>query len=146
VGVKLPMTNPHQTNSVEEYAMPMKVIDGVEWVRKVDFDNRVSEAKREGLKFPQHKASMHITHNQHKAYYQDIESYVAEEHLQIDSDDWATPTSRERCIANDDIWELQWYPNTPVGFNKVYGATLDEVLQAALTTEGNARTISSDKK
>lgn len=110
----------------------------MEWLR-TKLTTLVEQARGAKVEFPEHEASMHITHNQHKAYYQSIESYIAEEHLQIESDDWATPTSRERCIANDDIWELQWYPNTPIGFCKIYGATFEEVLTAA-------RTISSDKK
>lgn len=78
---------------------------------------------------PKHEASLHITHNQHKAYYMPIADYIAEE--KIDDDEWSTPDSKERCIAGDTIWEIQWYPNTPVGFNKMYGATLEELIKAA---------------
>lgn len=80
-------------------------------------------------KLPKHEASLHITHNQHKAYYDKIEDYILQR--QIDDEDWATPTSKETAIKTDSLWELQWYPNTPIGFNCVYGATLEEVITKA---------------
>jgi len=91
----------------------------------------VQRVREDGCKLedrlPEHEASLHITHNQHKAYYDPIERYI--EDNDIEDDDWATPTSRKRAIETDSIWELQWYPNTPVGFNVLYGATLEEILQ-----------------
>lgn len=83
--------------------------------------------------FPKHEASLHIDHNQHKAYYEKIEDYIRdiEQNRRVTDEDWATPTSKERCLKNDTIWELQWYPNTPVGFNIVYGATLEECIKKA---------------
>lgn len=77
--------------------------------------------------FPKHEASLHITHNQHKAYYEPIEQYIADQN--ISDDEWATPTSKDRAIKTNSIWEVQWYPNTPVGFCIIYGATLDEILK-----------------
>lgn len=78
--------------------------------------------------FPEHKASLHVTHNQHKAYYQSIEDYIAEEEIGKAEYEWATPTSKERAIATDSLWEVQWYPDTPIGFCLKYGATLEEIL------------------
>lgn len=78
--------------------------------------------------FPKHEASLHITHNQHKAYYNKIEEHIKDR--KIRDDEWATPTSKQRAIQNDSLWELQWYPNTPVGFNLLFGATLEEILQS----------------
>lgn len=81
------------------------------------------------MNLPEHKASLHITHNQHKAYYQPIEEYIIE--TEIRDSEWANTDSRQKAIKTDSLWELQWYPNTPAGFNRVYGATLDGVLQKA---------------
>lgn len=78
---------------------------------------------------PAHEASLHITHNQHKDYYEPIETYIQTREIGKDNDDWVTPTSKQRAIETDSLWELQWYPNTPVGFNVLYGATLEEILQ-----------------
>ena len=84
-----------------------------------------------GMKFPKHEASMSLNHNEHKACYDPIAAYISE----LPFHEWATPTSKARCIETDEIWELQWYPNTPVGFCTMYGATLEEVLEAATPTQ-----------
>lgn len=80
-------------------------------------------------RLPEHKVSLHIEHNQHKAYYEKIEDYIR--HRNIEDDDWAYSDSRKKAIENDSLWELQWYPNTPVGFNIVYGSTLEECIKKA---------------
>ena len=38
---------------------------------------------------------------------------------------------RERFKAGADVYELQFYPHTPVGFYRVWGTTLAEVLTQA---------------
>ncbi len=75
---------------------------------------------------PVHRASLTIAHNDHKTVYAPIARYAEE----IDDEQWATPTSRQRCIQSDTIWELQWYPATPIGFYKIAGASLAEILCA----------------
>jgi hypothetical protein len=42
------------------------------------------------------------------------------------------PAEVERMKATNTIWTLQIYPNTPIGFNRWHGATLDAVIDAAL--------------
>ena len=93
-------------------------------------ESLISNAKEEAdieSRLPKHEASLHITHNENTTNYETVEDYIKreEENLGID---WATPTSRERAIATNSIWELQWYPNTPIGFNVTMGATLEEIL------------------
>jgi hypothetical protein len=82
------------------------------------------------LKFPIHKASLHLTHNEHLAYYQTVADRIN------DSDhgytDWVSPEQKQKAIDTNDCWTLQWYPNTPVGFNILSAADLDVLLQAAL--------------
>lgn len=81
--------------------------------------------------FPKHKCGLHLTHNEHRDYYTKIENYVTEDHADAFKDDDA----KARSVATDEIWELQWYPNTPIGFMKVSAPTLDEVLAFALEVE-----------
>lgn len=81
------------------------------------------------MQLPEHKASLTITHNDHKDFYRDITQYI--DNQELDDDDWATPTSKERAIATDSLWCIRWYPNTPVSFSWVWGATLEEVLEKA---------------
>lgn len=48
------------------------------------------------MQLPKHKASLHLTHNQHKAYYEDIEKYIGDRG--IDDDEWATETSKQKAL------------------------------------------------
>ncbi len=78
--------------------------------------------------FPAHAASLHLTHNDHKSTYETIEAW--EEHGERE-DDWVSREQREKAIANDSVWELQWYPNTPIGFIRLLACDLDVLLAAA---------------
>jgi hypothetical protein len=83
--------------------------------------------------FPPHECGLYLNHNEHRDYYQSVEDWLGGlEHLQ-DDDVWGTPEAKQRAIDTDEVWRLQWYPNTPVGFNVVCAPTLDEVLELART-------------
>lgn len=75
---------------------------------------------------PAHKASLSITHNQHKDYYETIEQYVASYagYQGIRDDDWVSLEEKRRSVETGEIWEIQWYPETPVGFCIKFAATL----------------------
>lgn len=81
------------------------------------------------LKFPKYKITMHITHNQHKSYYETAQAW-ADDHNNT-MYEWVPGDSRDRAIATDSIWTVQWYPNTPIGFMAVAAATLEEALNYA---------------
>jgi hypothetical protein len=83
---------------------------------------------------PKHKAGLFLTHNEHKDYYETVEQYM-ESAFGIDKKDFISPEDYQKCIDTDELWELQWYPNTPVGFYVVYGSTLEGVLQRAMEIE-----------
>lgn len=42
----------------------------------------------------------------------------------------------ERMASTDTIWQLQIYPHTPVGFNVLCRATLDDLIDSAMSEEG----------
>lgn len=46
--------------------------------------------------------------------------------------EWVNDEERDKAIADNAVWVLQWYPDTPVGFYRVAGATLASVVDAAL--------------
>lgn len=81
------------------------------------------------LKLPKHDASLHITHNDHKSNYETVASYLA----------WRQATPRncgsqeeyDALKASDEIWEIQWYPDTPIGSYVVFAATLERALELA---------------
>lgn len=79
--------------------------------------------------WPTHKCGLHLTHNQHKDYYEPIAEYVQNEEQ---NGPFKDEGAKARCIATDEIWELQWYPRTPVGFNRIAAPTFEEALAWAL--------------
>lgn len=83
------------------------------------------------MKLPSHKAGLYLTHNQHKDYYEKIEDHL-QEYPGFDDDNFVSAEDRQKCIDTDELWELQWYPETPVGSHKVCGSTLDVVLTRAM--------------
>lgn len=79
---------------------------------------------------PKHKCGLYIKHNEHKCYYGELsienmenESFKSEEHMM-------------RCIDTQDMWEMQWYPDTPVGSYKICAPTLEELFEFAKEFEG----------
>lgn len=75
---------------------------------------------------PEHKCSLTISHNQHRDYYQPIEEYIEES-----GDEFETEEAKRRSIETDEIWVIQWYPNTPIGSYTVIAPTLEEALRLA---------------
>jgi hypothetical protein len=90
----------------------------------------VAAARREGLEqardwWPEHKCSLTICHNPHKDVYETVVQYEGEDPV------WASAEDRAQAIATNELWEMQWYPETPAGFVRVYAATY-EGLRAAI--------------
>lgn len=85
------------------------------------------------MQMPEHKAGLFLAHDEHKLFYQDAAEWIDEQGSIV----WAAEGERERAIETDSVWDLQWYPDTPVGSYRVLGATLDAVLEVAKAwTEG----------
>jgi hypothetical protein len=68
---------------------------------------------------PEHKCGLHIFHNPHKDYYETVEEYFIDY-----SSKFISPEERELSIQTDELWEIRWYPDTPVGFCYVHAASL----------------------
>ena len=83
--------------------------------------------------FPKHLNSLHLTHNQHKAYYETLEQYIARDDGGIDH--FESVDDYLEAIRLDEVWELQWYPHTPIGSYKVCASTLEKCLAFALKVE-----------
>lgn len=82
------------------------------------------------MEFPKHKCGLYLTHNQHKDYYENISEYLNND--LFDDEYFVSIEDKKKCIDTNELWELQWYPDTPVGFYKVCGSTLEIVLKKAL--------------
>jgi len=76
------------------------------------------------------KCSVSITVNNHRDYYETIEQYVQPEEKQdISNDIWQKMIELDTCI------ELQFYPDTPVGFYKIYHYDIEKVIDIALNND-----------
>lgn len=47
-----------------------------------------------------------------------------------DLEDWPSAEDREKALATNSVWSCQWYPNTPVGFNRLYASSLPTLVAA----------------
>ncbi len=68
-----------------------------------------------------------LRHNEHKSSYQTVAEYCE----QWDGDDWVSEDQRLKALATNELWELQWYPDTPVGFCLRLAADLESLLEWA---------------
>jgi hypothetical protein len=80
-----------------------------------------------GIKWPPHKAGMHIQHNPHLSNYETVAEYAGR-----NDDDWASEAEMQRAINTGELWLLQWYPETPVGFCSVVASSLQACLDSAM--------------
>lgn len=83
------------------------------------------------MEFPRHAASLHLTHNDHKSYYQTVAESIEQGDHGYKDDDWVSAEQRQKAIDTNECWTLQWYPDTPVGFCLMSAADLDALLTAA---------------
>lgn len=93
------------------------------------------KAKQGGFKqinFPNH-ISLTIKHNPHKEGYKSAEQWFEFKETWIpDGEEFDyTPEIRQKCIEKDSIWQIIWYPDTPVGFCEVIAPSLEEALSLA---------------
>lgn len=82
------------------------------------------------MNLPKHACGLYLTHNEHRNYYESAVEWVGNRDAQFKNEE-----SKERAIATDSVWVLQWYPDTPVGFHMIAAPTLEEVLAWAAEIE-----------
>jgi hypothetical protein len=80
------------------------------------------------INWPKHDASLHLTHNDHKSVYETVQEY--RETREVEDHEWASAEQRDKAYATGELWELQWYPDTPVGFYVLYAADFDALMDA----------------
>ena len=73
--------------------------------------------------FPEHKCGLYLTHNEHRDVYETVKQYYDHEYFES-VEEW------KKAVESDNVWSLQWYPNTPVGFNRICASTLDGLKEA----------------
>ena len=84
------------------------------------------------MQFPKHAAALHLTHNEHKSCYQTVAERIEDGSFgYADERAWVSEEQKQKAMATDEAWMLQWYPDTPVGFCLLMAADLDALLAAA---------------
>lgn len=48
----------------------------------------------------------------------------------LDEDTWVSEHERNVALENNTVWAIQWYPNTPVGFNILRASNLASLFEA----------------
>ncbi len=76
--------------------------------------------------FPPHKCGLYLAHNEHKDIYQCLETFIPDNDLM---DFFRGPGAVAKSIESGELWDLQWYPDTPNGFLRVCAPTLEELLE-----------------
>lgn len=77
------------------------------------------------------KCEINISINPHRNYYETVEEYLKDsfDGLAFEETDNAVI---DEMIKRDTIVQIQYYPNTPIGFNVQYHYNIDMALDAAL--------------
>jgi hypothetical protein len=74
-------------------------------------------------------SSLTLTYNDHLNNYTDARE--ASERGDFDREDWPSAEDKEKALTENTVWDLHWYPNTPVGFSNVKASSLAGVLELA---------------
>lgn len=75
------------------------------------------------------KAGVYLEANKYRDYYETIPEAIEDANR---DDKTIDDKLAERMIKTNQFISLQFYPDTPIGFYKVYGTSFDEVIEKAL--------------
>ena len=78
------------------------------------------------------KCSVELSINNHKDCFETVEQYLSSEYHQ----DFIKEQSKDiydRMIELDIVIELQFYPDSPNGFYKLYHYDIDKIIETALS-------------
>jgi hypothetical protein len=74
-------------------------------------------------------SSLTLGYNDHSVNYQT--ALEAEQRGEFNHVEWVSPKEKEVALRNNTVWILHWYPDTPVAFCSIAGATLASCLEFA---------------
>lgn len=63
--------------------------------------------------WPRHACGLSLEHNPNRDYYEKVINHIENMESVGNAYSWPSPAERERSIAINEIWILQWYPDTP---------------------------------
>lgn len=76
-----------------------------------------------GIKLPNHKGGMTLEHNPHKTVYETVDVYMMGREREFGTDELY-----RQAVDTEELWTIQWYPDTPVGFISIAAPTLGQLL------------------
>jgi hypothetical protein len=82
------------------------------------------------VKLPEHKCGLYLNHNEHRDVRVPLADFIEDDDALRDYA-FASEEAKQVSIARDELWTLQWYPETPIGSYKVAAPTLEELLARA---------------
>lgn len=71
-------------------------------------------------------SSLTLTFNDHTANYVDAAKEYADGDMP--DDEWVSESERDKALGLNQVWTLQWYPDTPVGCHIVRASSLAALL------------------
>lgn len=101
-----------------------------EWTRRVieEAQQLQADAERWRLLRDLQCVALHLKRNDHATCYRDAREEI--EDCSPDYYDQTDPAELQRMKDTNSIWTLHWYPDTPIGFCTVHGATLETAIDA----------------
>ena len=69
---------------------------------------------------PEHKCGLHLSHNEHRDVYETVEKFYDPGYF-VSEEEWL------KAVKEDNVWTLQWYPDTPIGFHLIAASTLEAI-------------------
>lgn len=90
----------------------------------------ISDAEFLLKKLPKYDISLSINHNPHKDSTLTILELI--DFLNLEDDDWTSVSEKEKAISSNSLWEIQWYPDTPIGFYRSFSSSLESLFDRQL--------------
>lgn len=94
----------------------------------------------EPIAFPSHKCSLTLVHNEHLDNYETAAEWLKEDESRGAPAKWKDDDAKRRAVETNEVWELQWYPRTPIGSYRIAAPTLNELLEFAATYDSGEGT------
>lgn len=77
------------------------------------------------------KCGVFFTANEHRDYYEKAEEWLIGQMQDQEDIDEISKEVWEEMIKRDNVLVLQFYPNTPIGFYKIFHYDYDELIKKA---------------
>ncbi len=74
-----------------------------------------------------HGFGLSLRHNPHFGYHESVGEYL-NSHDGYEQSEWISEQDYQKSLATGELWELIWYPDSPVGSYTIRGATLEAIL------------------